>query len=159
MERIEKVLVPIDFSEHAERGVEYAVFLSRQLQATLLLVHVIQERAGSDEEARCEIEKIGERLDSAAFARMESGVAIETHILKGTPDVEIVKAAQNLECGLIVMGTRHGERPSAEVGEGVAGTVARLSHVPVLVIKPPKDETKAYEIEEREAVLAGGVKG
>jgi glycine betaine transporter len=158
MERIEKVLAPIDFSEHAERGLDYAIFLSRQLQATLLLVHVMQERAGSDEEARCEIEKIGEQLDCAAFSRMESGVPIETHILRGIPAVEVVKAAQNLECGLIVMGTRHEKRSPVEDEEGVAGTVVRLANVPVLVIKPPKEDARAYEIEERGVVLAGGLK-
>ncbi|HET6371617.1 MAG TPA: universal stress protein [Nitrospiria bacterium] len=157
MERIEKILAPIDFSDHAKRGLDYAVFLSRQLQATLLLVHVMQEPAVSDEEARCEIEKIGERLDSVAFSKMESGVPIETHILRGIPAVEIVKAAQNLECGLIVMGTRHGKRPSVEDGEGIAGTVVRLSYVPALVIKPPKDEEGTYEVEEREEILAGGL--
>jgi universal stress protein A len=155
MERIEKILVPIDFSEHAERGVDYAVFLSRQLQATLLLIHVMRERECSGEDARFEIETIGEGLDRAAFARMESGVAIETHILKGTPAVEIIKAARDLECGLIVMGTRHGERPFPEGGVGISETVARLSYTPVLVIKPPKDEKRADALEGREAVLAG----
>ena len=42
-ENITKILVPVDFSPHAERAFGYATALARRLGAELTLVHVVED--------------------------------------------------------------------------------------------------------------------
>ena len=115
---IQKILVPTDFSESAHHALRYALTLASELQAELLLVHVVetlavgyasdlfpvpmaevfQELSGY---AKGEIAK----LASEASAK---GVRVREIVLQGKPSAEIVRAARDEEVDMIVLGT-HGK--------------------------------------------------
>src|SRR5437016_4757357 len=44
MNRVQKILVPIDFSEDSANGLEYAVSLAQKTQAELVVLHVTQKK-------------------------------------------------------------------------------------------------------------------
>src|SRR5437899_7651934 len=44
MNRVQKILVPIDFSEDSANGLEYAVSLAQKTQAELVVLHVKQKK-------------------------------------------------------------------------------------------------------------------
>ena len=44
MNRVQKILVPIDFSEDSANGLEYAVSLAQKTQAELIVLHVTQKK-------------------------------------------------------------------------------------------------------------------
>ncbi len=142
MEKVDKILVPVDFSPCSEAALSYAAFLAGQLHATLLLAHVILpmgypiDFAMVQPLAYRELKRgIGQALEKTADRWRKKGVLIETHLLKGEPSIEIGEAAAHLECDLIVMGT-HGRKGLSHLVMGsVAEKVIRLAPVPVVTIK------------------------
>lgn len=144
MEKVERILVPIDFSDYSKEAFDAAVTLAGQTHATILLAHVLEPIGSPIDFARFEPPiypelKIGQTLDRMARPGREKGLLIETHILKGDPPVEIVKATKDLSCDLIVMGT-HGRTGMAHLLMGsVAERVIRSSAVPVLVVRLRKE--------------------
>src|SRR5579884_3101641 len=112
MKKIEKIFVPTDFSPCSEEAIAFAVFLAEQVDATLLLTHILEPISYPIDFALVEAPKLdpmilGQRLDRMAAPWRRKGIKIETHLFRGDPVAEIVKEAKNLECDLIVMGT-HG---------------------------------------------------
>jgi nucleotide-binding universal stress UspA family protein len=138
------ILVPVDFSPHAERALDYAIMLARKLPARLLLLHVIHAfplgvtEMGSalpqaylqdiESEVRQSLGKYLQRLT-------EAGLAGETAIVHGVPFEEIAQIAKVRKVNLIVMGT-HGRTGLEHLLLGsVAEKVVRLATCPVLVTR------------------------
>jgi nucleotide-binding universal stress UspA family protein len=141
------ILVPIDGSRVAERGLDEAIALARQLGSTLHVLHVIDTRlliAAAPRYAPAEqlIEDwriAGERLVPEAVDRARSrGVAAEGRV-RCEPGFEvhevILQGAHATAAELIVMGT-HGRRGLTRLTLGSdAELVLRESPVPVLLIR------------------------
>lgn len=160
MEKVNKILIPTDFSICSNEALSYGVFLARQLKATLLLTHVMESigyplsSISSHPFGHAEL-RAGQELDRLARPWRKSGVPIETHLLKGTPAADIVSVAQQLECDLIVMGT-HGRTGIAHALMGsVAESVIRTSPIPVLTVRWREEAASAKE--ERVAVTISPV--
>ena len=142
-----RILVPLDGSATAQRGFHEAVTLARRLDASLVLVHVVEwfpmvaemTTATSWDQVTGGLREAGrELLDRAHDQARELGVAAEAHLLEsGAARVAdtIVDTARGHQCDLIVMGT-HGRRglTHALVGSD-AEAVLRLSPVPVLMVR------------------------
>jgi universal stress protein A len=141
---ISLILVPVDFSPHAERALDYAIMLARKLPARLLLLHVIHTfplgvtemgptlpqayLQGIESEVRQSLEKYLQRLG-------EAGLAGETTIMYGVPFEEIAQFAKARQVDLIVIGT-HGRTGLEHLFLGsVAEKVVRLAPCPVLVTR------------------------
>ena len=46
--KIKNILCPVDFSEHSDQALKYAVFLAKSHGAKLTLLHVIEHLQGVD---------------------------------------------------------------------------------------------------------------
>lgn len=158
MNKIEKIFVPTDFSSCSQEAIAYAVFLAEQLNATILLTHVLEPISYPIDFAMIESVdydqmKTGRALDQIARAWRQKGIRIETHLFKGDPVTEIVKKAKDLECDLIVMGT-HGRTGMAHLMMGsVAERVIRTSSLPVLTVRQRK-EKEAERLSQEEGAEA-----
>ncbi|AKF08508.1 universal stress protein [Sandaracinus amylolyticus] len=151
MPAIHRVLVPVDFSESSERAADYAVALARQLGAGVHFLHAWQMPVyafpdgavilGPDVVAQITTE-LQRSLDALVERHKEPELAVEGHLAQGLPDREIVRAAGELGCELIVMGT-HGRTglPHLFLGS-VAERVVRSSSVPVLTVPPDRTKHK-----------------
>jgi nucleotide-binding universal stress UspA family protein len=96
-ENITKILVPIDFSPHADRAFGYATALARRLGAELTLVHVVEDPFATGAwGAETYIPNIGELLQNliAAAERQlttlkdgaaAQGVRVKTAVITGRP--------------------------------------------------------------------------
>jgi nucleotide-binding universal stress UspA family protein len=63
------------------------------------------------------------------------GTVSETHLCEGRADEEIVELAEEIEAGLIVMGSRgHGKLRRALLGS-VSGAVVQHAHCPVTIVR------------------------
>ena len=146
MNKVNKIFIPTDFSICSIEALSYGVFLARQLKATVLLAHIMEPAypplsADGRPFGYAEL-KIGQGLDRLARPWRRGDVPIETHLLRGSPAVDIVSAAQRLECDLIVMGT-HGRKGISHALMGsVTESVIRNSPVPVLAVKQRKEEVE-----------------
>ncbi|HZR47377.1 MAG TPA: universal stress protein [Candidatus Manganitrophaceae bacterium] len=142
MEKIDKILVPVDFSVCSESSLRYAFLLAHRLKATLLLMHVITPLAYPIDFAlalpaayRRVKRGLGKELEKLAARGRKKGIPTETYLLKGTPEVEITRAAEYFKCDLIVIGT-HGRKGTTHFLKGsVAEKVIRTASVPVVTIR------------------------
>ncbi|MBI2571504.1 MAG: universal stress protein [Candidatus Schekmanbacteria bacterium] len=147
MIKIERILVPIDFSEHSYDALSYAAELAKLFQAEIRLFHAIDDAiflvgaspyatlAAASHESLLEDSR--EALTRCQQARVPEGVKSSWDVAFGAPAEEIVRAAQVFDCQLIVIST-HGHTGLAHVLLGsVAERVVRKSACPVLVVKRP----------------------
>jgi nucleotide-binding universal stress UspA family protein len=118
MIRLQRILVPTDFSESARHALTYGFSFAREYNAELLLLHVVEvvpvgyasdlfptSMAAVFQEvsayARAELAKL-------AALGQERGVAVRELVLQGKPSAEIVRAAREQAVDMIVLGT-HGK--------------------------------------------------
>lgn len=142
-----RLLVPLDDSPTAQRGLGEALALARELRSTLVLLHVLElipmmpevATAEAWEAIRDGLKATGQRvLDEASKQVLAAGVACETvlgELDARRPADVIVDQAAAQRCDLIVMGT-HGRRG---IGRALLGSdaelVLRQSPVPVLLVR------------------------
>ena len=150
----QRILVPVDGSSVAERGLQEAIGLAAELKARLYVLHVIGEfplyvemsSAMSFDESMSRLRASGEDLlATAKSAALDAGVpAVDTVLLeisRGRIAEAIVEEAQKNGCNLVVMGT-HGRRGISRLTMGSdAELVVRSSSVPVLLVR--QDAAKA----------------
>jgi nucleotide-binding universal stress UspA family protein len=139
------ILVPVDFSPTSMNAVRAAAAIAAP-DGDLTLLHVIDERFISDAVAAGlgTSDEITGRLRERAeidFTTMlddqEHGeVSVERMIVVGTPFVEILKIARDLDLPMIVMGVRGRSTPPPEevLFGSTAEKVLRGTRVPVLCI-------------------------
>jgi nucleotide-binding universal stress UspA family protein len=144
MIKIERILVPTDFSDYSKEAIKYACELAQRFGAELHLFHVVQplrthvsygppipdaELFDPEQPARKELEALAE-------PGLEHVSRVERSVRTGTPFLEIVRCAKDKDVDLIVMGT-HGRTGLAHALIGsVAEKVVRKAPCPVLSVRP-----------------------
>lgn len=136
MKKIKRILIATDFSDCSKVAFNQAIQLARQLEATLLLAHVLEPINPTYIEPLGYLElNLLQTLDRMAHPLREEGLLVETHLFKGDPAAEIMKAAGDLQCDLIVMGT-HGRTGVQRLLMGsVTERVLRASPVPIVAVR------------------------
>lgn len=146
-----KILVPVDGSATSLRGLEEAIRLAKPLDATLRIVHVVNEflmdqgylPSSHYDSVIASLREVGQKvLLGAGEVARRSGVPFESALLETiggrTPEL-IIADAKEWSAELIVMGT-HGRRGARRIALGSdAELVLRSSPVPVLMVRgaPP----------------------
>jgi nucleotide-binding universal stress UspA family protein len=156
-EDITRILVPVDFSPHAESAFRYAATLARRLDARLGLLHVVEDPfvtgAWSAEIYLPNVPELLQNLvvsaqrELAVLAASDTvkGLGVETVVITGRPAHTIVEHAHKGGFDLIVMGT-HGRTGLSHVVMGsVAERVLRRAPCPVLTLRAADDaEARVY---------------
>ena len=117
---IQKILVPVIFTDASRRAVHQAAWLARRFHAEIILLHVVtplsypagslergHEITAQDLQAHI-VQRAQHDLDQAQHPELD-GIAVTRVLLKGDPAHEIVQTARERNVDLIVMSTRgHG---------------------------------------------------
>lgn len=138
------ILVPVDFSPTSINAVRVAVGIASP-GGDLTLLHVIDRDfvedavaagMGSSEEITARLREQAEANFSSSLEGVETGEAnVEQMVVVGTPFVEILKIARDLDLPMIVMGTRGRSTQAEELLFGsTAEKVLRGTRVPVLCV-------------------------
>lgn len=145
MQPFEKILVPVDFSEHSAQALRTAADLSRRYDAQLTLIHVFDPVIYSLPEAYVlftpeQLDKVVGTLEAELAAAkqiaVEGGAArVETRLLHGFVATQILELAASSKVDLIVMGTRGRTGLSHLLLGSVAERVVRLAPCAVLTVK------------------------
>ena len=140
-----RIMIAVDGSEPSLDAVRHGVKLVRQgLHASLVLAHVQQEASlfelatqDPDLIARASV-AAGRHLMEPAVALVEAaGASYETEVGLGEPAPTLVDMAERNGCDMIVIGAwGQGGVRRALIGS-VSREVARLSQVPVTIVKHP----------------------
>jgi len=145
MNTIQTILHPTDFSESADHAFRLARSLARDHQARLVIVHVVPSAApvasgmlvGSfsyDDPDDVDSE-LTDRLE--AMRESHEDLAIEWRLSKGNVIDGILSTAEDVEAGLIVLGT-HGRTGLQRLLMGsIAESIVRKANCSVLTVKTP----------------------
>jgi nucleotide-binding universal stress UspA family protein len=142
---LERILVPVDFSDCSLDALEYAVVVAQQAGASLMLLHVLEPVSygldftlGHSKARRAEVETWTKRLEELAYSHQRPNMAVECRLRGGVPADSILDSAKTMPCDLIVMGT-HGRRGISHALSGsVAEAVLRKAFCPVVAVRSPK---------------------
>ena len=145
MSRFRTILVPIDFSEHADAALDRALEIALETAGTVHLLHAYEIPLGTIPPYGIEVpqsvvvevrDAAARRLEKAAHKARDRGVACETHLVHAMPASGIVEAARTLGADLIVMGTRGLTGVKHVLLGSVAERTVRTAPCPVLTVKP-----------------------
>lgn len=137
------VLAPTDFSEPANRALEYAKSIAENFQAALHVLHVEEDIPIGDPmltaSALADIHETAEaapaRISASFTAEERSRLKLITAVVRGSPHDAILDYAKEHGIELIVLGT-HGRGMVERLLLGsVAERIVRHAPCPVLTVK------------------------
>jgi nucleotide-binding universal stress UspA family protein len=141
------ILLATDGSDEAKQATQAATELSRETGSEVHLVYVLPSPAqlighhlypdetresligGAERDAETFLKEQAERISS------DGGKVADTHLRSGDPDKEILRTAESLGVGLIVMGSRGLGAVSRMLIGSVSDSVVRHAHCPVFVVR------------------------
>lgn len=142
---IDRILVPVDFSEHAEVALTHAVELAHTHDAELMLLHVVEDPSFPSFYGTGAVTLYGKVPDLEERARdaLETLVAdletetpsIETHVVRGRAGTAIVAFVDEHDVDLVVIASRGLSGVDRVLMGSVAEKVVRRASCPIFVIK------------------------
>ncbi len=144
MKDINKILLPVDFSEASPPLLQYGLYYAKKLKAKLFILFVAEDPyTYTGLPAQTQFDSYGEGLVEHSRKRMESflhenlgqgDVDYESEVLSGHPAEEIISYCSEKDIDLIIIGT-HGYRGLDRMLFGsVAEKVVKMAPCPVLTI-------------------------
>ena len=130
---LRKILFCSDFSECSARSLQYALSLAAEYQAELSLLHVL-EHAPAPSELQAETERARKRLEEPITAEARSRCKIDVIVRVGKPHEEIVRAAQEAQTELVIVGVRGRNALDLALFGSTTHRVIQLGTWPVLAV-------------------------
>jgi universal stress protein A len=144
--RIQKILLPTDFSDYSAAATKYACELATKFDLELHILHVLETHLVSTptfgmgldlpkyvSESKAAAEK---SLTNVLDPEWPAGRTVVKAVIEGSPKAEIVAYARKHCIDMIVLAT-HGRSGLAHVLMGsVAESVVRTAPCPVLTVRP-----------------------
>ena len=143
--KLDDILVPVDFSGHSLRAIDFAAQLIEK-SGEISLLHVIDsdfvsrlsdEGFSDQEEASARLrQRAEERLQEIVRRGSESGLHMSSMVVVGKPFAEILRVAADLDFKTMVIGIRgQRERNIEEMLFGsTAEKILRATRIPVVCV-------------------------
>ncbi|HEX7517713.1 MAG TPA: universal stress protein [Chthoniobacterales bacterium] len=142
---LEKILVPVDFSECAREGAKYASVFATRVGADLLLMHVAYPRNYTASDVTIVPPEWPQLVETARLLAEDNlekivnflplvGISAETEVALGTPIDKLVEGTARPDVDMVIIST-HGYTGLRHVLLGsTAEQLVRLARCPVLVV-------------------------
>ncbi len=144
MDAIQKILVPTDFSAHADEAFRVAHTLARAVGAEVILFHVAHPPAVVSEGGRLladsgkgKATNLWDRFQSIQPTDPKVRVEHEVIVTDRPGAAHILEILDKLGCDLIVMGTHGRSWLKHRLCGSVTEEVVRRARCPVMVVKAP----------------------
>ena len=152
----ERILLPIDFSEHSKTTISYAKRIALRNNSTVFLLHVFQvpdyiampypRQSENSAEIQSQVSiaerEATENLEALNEELRGCGIKTTPVLRVGYPFEEIVLTAKHLNVDLIVIGSHGRNRFERLLLGSTAERVVEHAHCPVLVVKGPRPATE-----------------
>ena len=144
MIQVQRILVPLDFSRHADSVLEWAAHLAKEHGSRLLLLHAYHlpvefqqlEGAYLPQDFWASVKAEAEQnLQRCAEPLRAQGVAVDTIVREGYPATVIEQEAVDQRADLIVIGTRGLSGLKHLLLGSIAERVVQKAPCPVLTVK------------------------
>lgn len=149
------ILVPVDFSVHAETALVCAVELAEKLESPLVILHVVHDPGdapgyyavkGRGKQMR-RMEDVAAEMLEEFFQKMQKKhpglAALEqatTMLVVGLPVNRILESAEKIHARMIIMGSQGRTGLAHALLGSKAEQVVRLAPVPVMIVKGGKKQ-------------------
>jgi nucleotide-binding universal stress UspA family protein len=130
---VRKILLCMDFSDHARHASRYALSIAREYNAELTLLHVLQQFPASPD-AQGEIAKVVEQLESSVPSGEWGGFPVRPLARIGVPYEQIIQLAIEAQTDLVIMGVRGRGAVDIAVFGSTTYRVLQLGPCPVLAV-------------------------
>jgi nucleotide-binding universal stress UspA family protein len=142
-----QILLAVDGSDESKLAAQAATELSRETGSEVHVVYVLPAPAqlighhlvsGEMREsaiAGAERDALTFLKEQAETVSSDGGKVADTHLRSGDPDKEILRAAEALDVGLIILGSRGLGAVSRALLGSVSDSVVRHAHCPVFVVR------------------------
>ena len=138
-----RILVPVDFSEHSQKALRYALAFAKQFDAEVTLVHVVEQMAypGDWMYPPLAVTDFAMEKREQVLARLralDAGSGVKTkHVVRlGRAWQEVIEIARETKADMIILAT-HGYTGIKHVLLGsVAEKIVRHAPCPVLSVRP-----------------------
>ena len=148
--KLERILVPTDYSPHAARALELALSFAEHFDARIELLHVYQVPAEiypyslyiTDEHLKQIEERQEAQMKELCEAVQKRGASVEGRVVRGETFDIIPKLVKEQEVDLIILGTRGNTGlPHILLGSTAERTI-RLAPCPVIAVPAPPEDSK-----------------
>jgi len=148
MSMIKRIMIPVDFSDYSKKALTYAVKFTKNFQAEIYLLYVIEPvnyftDMGIEDGAGMVItdldlpKRAKNELDKLGKQEIQKSVKFHTEVREGQPFIEIINYASEKDIDLIFIAT-HGHTGVQHLLFGsTAEKVVRKAPCPVLSIREP----------------------
>ena len=134
-----RILLATDSSENALRATEAAVDLSNRSGSELHLVHVWHDVPGpyAHKFVRGELKRQGQEVLDEQIRKIEEsgGTVAKAHLREGRTSEEVVRLADDLDVGLLLVGSRGMGTVRRILMGSHSEEIVHHAHVPVLVVR------------------------
>ena len=143
----DRILVPLDGSDYAERALDTAIALAQEFSSNIVIVHVIltasaivtsPEGVGSTFliDLRKQLEETGRQiLENGAKRTRAAGIPVITIEESGNAPDKILQTVEKAKANLIVIGDRGLGVVARFFLGSVANKVSHYARCPVLIVK------------------------
>jgi nucleotide-binding universal stress UspA family protein len=140
-----KILFPIDFSEVAEKALEFVKKLKKSGAEEVIVLHVIEDKymyfldelsiMALDRFEKDMKQDVMKKISPFANTLYDAGYKVKVMTTRGAPAREILRAEQTENVSITVLGS-HGMNYLKEMlHSSVSETIMRRSRQPVVVVK------------------------
>lgn len=131
--QLRRILFCTDFSQNSERAFNYAVSATREYDAELTLLHVVEDTRNPSK-AQAAIATATEQLDKMIQTEIGKAPKIKTVVRMGKPYQQIIELAVETQTDTIVMGVRGRGAVDLAVFGSTTYRVLQLGPCPVLAV-------------------------
>jgi nucleotide-binding universal stress UspA family protein len=150
MDAIQRILVPTDFSPHADEAFRVAHTLARATGAEVIVFHVARSPAVVSEggpllaePGKGKAANLWDRFQNLRPTDPTVRVEHEVIVADRPGATHVLEILDRLGCDLIVMGTHGGSWIKHRLFGSVTEEVVRRAHCPVMVVKAPAHKLAA----------------
>ena len=140
MYNIKKILVPLDGSKNSLRGLDEAIYLARQCQATITGLYVVPLAKPVTDSQISYLEKYllnnsSKFMSKAKIRAAQNGIVFDDDVIYGDEGPKIINYSNKKLYDIIVIGSR-GIGSIKEIFLGsTSNYVLHKSQIPVLIVK------------------------
>jgi nucleotide-binding universal stress UspA family protein len=149
--KLQRILVPIDFSDCSKKALQYALPLAKEHGAGITLLYVVPPAYGAGEYGGIDYAQLeagmkeggGKELAKLVADEVRGEARAETLVCVGSPARQIIEVARDLPADLVVIST-HGRTGLKHVFLGsVTEHVVQRAPCPVFVVREREHEILA----------------
>ena len=142
LDKIKKILVPLDGSKNSIRGLDMSISLAKQFKATIVGICVIyaaprSEFSGTVSLEKGSYQKVKKFMNAAKTKAAQNGIVFDEKITQGDVGYHIIKFAHNKKnkIDMIVIGSRGRGAAKEMIFGSTSHHILHASNLPVLIVK------------------------